>query len=106
MATGCLRILLDRVSLLFLWKVRAMSGGFGSLVFVTLWVCFGSSLSDAQLRILETSGALNVVIITDSDQAGEKARKSITKKCSRMFNIIDVRVPSKDVGDLSVSKNK
>ena len=65
---------------------------------------FGSSLSDAQLRILETSGALNVVIITDSDQAGEKARKSISKKCSRMFNIIDVRVPSKDVGDLSVSE--
>jgi 5S rRNA maturation endonuclease (ribonuclease M5) len=49
---------------------------------------FGTSLSEDQLILLECSGALNVVILTDYDEAGIKACEKIAKKCGRRFNII------------------
>ena len=65
---------------------------------------FGASLSDAQMRILETSAALTIIPLTDNDEAGIKAKESIKKKCGRMFNIVEVDLPAKDVGELSVSE--
>ena len=65
---------------------------------------FGCTLTDAQARILETSGAMNIILLTDSDEAGQKGRKSIRKKCERAFNIIEVELPTKDVGELSVKE--
>ena len=63
---------------------------------------FGSSLSDGQARILETSGALNLVVLTDNDEAGEKARDSIIQKCERLFHIIFPTFSKKDIGEMSV----
>lgn len=63
---------------------------------------FGSSLSDSQCRTLETSGAFNLVIMTDNDEAGEKAKGSIKNKCSRIFNIVEPEYTHKDVGDMTV----
>lgn len=65
---------------------------------------FGSSLSDAQCRTLETSGALSIVILTDNDDAGTKAKKSIKQKCERLFNIIEPVFDKKDVGDMSTEE--
>ena len=65
---------------------------------------FGSSLSDSQCRTLETSGAFNLVILTDNDEAGKKARNSIKDKCSRIFNIIEPEYSHKDVGDMTVEQ--
>lgn len=65
---------------------------------------FGCTLTDAQARILETSGAMNIVLLTDSDEAGQKGRKSIRKKCERVFNIVEVELPTKDVGELTVKE--
>ena len=61
-------------------------------------------MTDAQARILETSGAMNIVLLTDSDEAGQKGRKSIRKKCERVFNIVEVELPTKDVGELTVKE--
>ena len=65
---------------------------------------FGSSLTDTQIRILETSGAFTLILITDNDKAGEKAKISIKKKCERNFNIVEVDLSTKDVGEMSVEQ--
>ena len=65
---------------------------------------FGSSLSDAQCRTLETSGALSIVILTDNDEAGLKAKKSIRQKCDRLFNIIEPVFDKNDIGDMSIEE--
>ena len=65
---------------------------------------FGSSLSDGQARILETSGALNVVILTDNDEAGDKAKQSIIHKCDRLFHIICPEFSKDDIGEMTVAE--
>jgi len=65
---------------------------------------FGSSLTDAQARILETSGAFELVLLTDNDDAGKKGKKSIIRKCERIFNITEVSIKTKDVGDMSIEE--
>ena len=67
---------------------------------------FGSSINDDQLLLLEQSGALNVVILTDSDEAGNKACDQIIKKCGRRFNYYRPDITTKDVGDMSVEQIK
>ena len=49
---------------------------------------FGSSLSERQLVTLEKSGAFNLVVLTDYDQAGMTAYQGIVDKCGRRFNYI------------------
>lgn len=67
---------------------------------------FGSSLTDEQLIILEESGILNLIILTDSDEAGEKAVSQIKKKCGRRFNYFRPKISTKDVGDMSKEQLK
>jgi len=65
---------------------------------------FGSSLTDTQARILETYGAFTLVLLTDNDEAGQKAKKGIRKKCERTFNIVEIDVPTKDVGEMTIEQ--
>jgi len=66
---------------------------------------FGCYLSDYQRIILERSGALNLIILTDSDEAGKDASVRIKTQCERLFNIYTPDIaPHKDVGDMSVSE--
>ena len=65
---------------------------------------FGSSINNDQLLLLEQSGALNVVILTDSDEAGNKACDQIVKKCGRRFNYYRPDISTKDVGEMSVEQ--
>ena len=65
---------------------------------------FGCSLSDSQSFLIQKSGALNVVIITDNDDAGNNARKEIHEKLKLTCNIYDVITPANDVGDMSVEE--
>jgi len=67
---------------------------------------FGSSINDDQLLLLEESGALNIVILTDYDEAGEKAADQIVKKCGRRFNYYRPIISTKDVGEMSVDEIK
>ncbi len=62
---------------------------------------FGSNLNDKQKMILDTSGAMKLIIITDSDDAGEQARQQIDKKCSKIYNIEHIRVSKNDIADLT-----
>lgn len=63
---------------------------------------FGSFLSDTQTIILEESGAWNIVIVTDNDEAGEKARKRIENKLNRSFNIFHIQTDQNDLGDSNI----
>lgn len=67
---------------------------------------FGASINDDQLLLLEKSGAMNLVILTDSDEAGQKAYEQIVKKCGRRFNYIRPTISQKDVGDMTIQEIK
>ena len=71
---------------------------------------FGCKITDAQLIKLESSGAMDLVVLMDNDEAGEKAKQQIKNRCERLFNIhfVNVEDKYKDVGDMSaadISKN-
>ena len=63
---------------------------------------FGCNLTDFQLIKIEKSGALNIVVMTDNDEAGQRASRNIRDKCERLFNMYYPTLKSKDVGDMSV----
>lgn len=65
---------------------------------------FGAAISDEQLIILEEIGVMNVVILTDYDDAGNRAANQIIKKCGRRFNYLRPTLDAKDVGDLSIEQ--
>ena len=65
---------------------------------------FGSNLSDDQLVLLEKSGALKVIILTDNDEAGSKAAEQIIKKGGRRFNYWRPSISEKDIGDMSIKQ--
>lgn len=67
---------------------------------------FGASINEDQLILLEQSGVLNLIILTDSDEAGNKAYQQIVKKCGRRFNYLRPEISSKDVGDMTIEQIK
>lgn len=62
---------------------------------------FGSSLSDRQKILLDSSGAMNLVILTDNDEAGIKAADQIQNKCKNTYRIFRPTISSNDVGDMN-----
>jgi 5S rRNA maturation endonuclease (ribonuclease M5) len=66
----------------------------------------GAKLSTNQQIILEQSGAINILIATDNDDAGDKAAASIARQCANLFNIKRISFPTKDPGSLSVEQVK
>lgn len=60
---------------------------------------FGSALSDGQRNILDKSGALALVVLTDPDQAGKVCIQEITKQCSSTYSIFSPSFGSDDIGD-------
>ena len=65
---------------------------------------FGADLSDDQLIALESLSIFNVIILTDADEAGNKAANNIIEKCGRRFNYYRPNIPTKDVGDMTVEQ--
>lgn len=62
---------------------------------------FGSSLKDGQKLLLDSSGAMNLVVITDNDDAGEKCFEQIQNKCQRTYNIHRIKISKPDVGKMT-----
>lgn len=65
---------------------------------------FGCNLSDRQKIILDSSGAMSLVILTDNDEAGKQAAKVIEKKCSNTYRIYIPQITKEDIGEMSVSE--
>ena len=66
----------------------------------------GAKLSTGQQIILEESGAINLIIATDNDDAGQKVANSIINNCNKLFNIQRVNYPTNDPGSLTVEQVK
>lgn len=62
---------------------------------------FGNNLNDQQKIALDALNAFNLIIATDNDEAGLKGREQIREKCERYYNLHYVKIPKKDIGELS-----
>jgi 5S rRNA maturation endonuclease (ribonuclease M5) len=65
---------------------------------------FGASLSDRQKMILDTSGAMTIVVMMDNDSAGQKAAEQIYKKCEKTYNIKTIKINHDDIGSMTVEQ--
>jgi len=65
-----------------------------------------ASLSNDQRIGLELSGAINVIVSTDMDEAGKKGAHSIYKQCKNLFNVIRVDYETHDPGSLTIEQVK
>lgn len=62
---------------------------------------FGSSLSDRQKILLDSSGAMSLVILTDNDDAGKKAALQIKQKCQNTYRIFIPQITKSDIGEMT-----
>lgn len=65
---------------------------------------FGSSLSDRQKIILDGSGAMTIIILTDNDEAGEKAAKQIKEKCQNTYKVYFPKISKPDVAEMTIDE--
>lgn len=65
---------------------------------------FGSSMSDRQKIILDGSGAMHLVVLTDNDEAGRKAADQIAEKCRNTYNIHVPKFSKADVGEMTIEE--
>lgn len=62
---------------------------------------FGSSLSDRQKILLDSSGAMNIIVLTDNDEAGRKAAQQIENKCRNTYRVFVPKISKNDIGDMT-----
>ena len=62
---------------------------------------FGSSLSDRQKILLDSSGAMILVVLTDNDEAGRKAAEQIKSKCQNTYRIFVPNISKNDIGEMT-----
>ena len=62
---------------------------------------FGSSMSDRQKFFLDSSGAMNLVILTDNDEAGRLAAEKIKQRCQHAYRIYIPNISKPDVGEMT-----
>lgn len=62
---------------------------------------FGSSMSDRQKFFLDSSGAMNMIILTDNDNAGRLAAEKIKEKCQYAYRIFMPQISKPDVGEMT-----
>lgn len=62
---------------------------------------FGCELTDEQQILLESSGAMSVIILLDNDPAGQEAINKIKASLERLYNIFVPKITAKDIGDTS-----
>lgn len=77
-----------------LWKLEQASVRNGLAM-------FGTTLSDSQQILLEESGAMEILVLTDADVAGRKSAEEIKGKLGRMFRVSAPTPPSHDLGSMA-----
>ena len=58
-------------------------------------------MSDRQKILLDGSGAMNLVILTDNDEAGRNAAEQIKSKCQNTYKIYIPTISKGDVGEMT-----
>lgn len=67
---------------------------------------FGTNLSNFQKMLLDSSGAMTLIIAMDNDEPGHKAAESIKSKCHKIYNITKLSINHNDIGEMSVDNIK
>lgn len=67
---------------------------------------FGTNLSNYQKMLLDSSGAMTLIIAMDNDEPGHKAAESIFNKCCKIYNIKKLNISCADIGDMTVDQIK
>lgn len=62
---------------------------------------FGSSLSDRQKMMLDSSGAMNIIVLMDNDEAGKKAAEQIKYRCQNTYRIFIPQISKPDIGEMT-----
>ena len=65
---------------------------------------FGCKMTEQQSILLEEASVDNIILALDGDEAGTKGIDSIVGKYSKIFNIIQITLPSNDIGDLEIEE--
>jgi len=65
---------------------------------------FGSNLSDKQKILLDGSGAMTIIVIMDSDEAGDKASEMINSKCRNTYNITNIKISKPDISEMTAEE--
>lgn len=62
---------------------------------------FGNTMYEAQSRLLLQAQCMNVIVLTDSDEAGVAGAQLIKNKYSRYYRLFFPKISEKDAGDLN-----
>jgi 5S rRNA maturation endonuclease (ribonuclease M5) len=62
---------------------------------------FGAALSDRQKIILDSSGAMTIIVLTDNDEAGRKAADQIKEKCQNTYRVFIPSITKADIADMT-----
>lgn len=62
---------------------------------------FGCNLSDRQKLILDSSGAMTLIVIMDNDKAGHQASQEIKHKCENTYRLLFPKIDAADIADLN-----
>jgi 5S rRNA maturation endonuclease (ribonuclease M5) len=81
------------------WKLE--EAGFHNSVGI-----FGSSLSDRQKILIDGSGAMNLILLTDNDDAGNKAAEQIRQKCEKTYKVYRPSLNASDVSCMTIEEIK
>lgn len=65
---------------------------------------FGCNLSDRQKMILDASGAMTLIILTDNDEAGDKAAEQIKEKCINTYKTYRPKISKPDIGEMTIEE--
>lgn len=79
---------------------RAVEAGY-----VNVLGMFGNNLSPGQKILLDSSGAMTLIVLTDGDDAGKLAKDNIISQCKNSYNVISHSIEAgKDLADLSIEE--
>ena len=52
--------------------------------------------------LIDSSGAMNIVVLTDNDEAGTKAYEQINDKCKDIYRMHRPKFDADDIGEMSI----
>lgn len=62
---------------------------------------FGNTLKEGQTQLLDSLGAMDLIVMFDNDAAGIKGCQDIKKRYSRMYRLFFVNYKEKDAGEMN-----
>jgi 5S rRNA maturation endonuclease (ribonuclease M5) len=65
---------------------------------------FGTTLNPEQLALIDESGALNIILLMDNDDAGREAADRIRKQCERTYRVYSIAIKADDVAVMSTNE--